>query len=265
MCLILSGFPAFLCAEDQFFNSAGVRIHYIVDGKGESVILLHPLGLTAASWQRIGITQELSSHYRVIAIDIRGHGESDKPHNASAYGTNMSDDVIRLMDQLKIKKAHVVGYSLGGFITEYLVAYHANRLLTATIGGAGWEAPEVTARVANQVANALEQGKSLGPAFPAGNDLPALAALARGLVLFPPIPEDRFSRVKIPTLTLVGGEDPAKTAVDRLATMIPATKVVVIPGKIHTNAPDDPLFLSSVKTFLAAHAKASANPQVRSQ
>jgi pimeloyl-ACP methyl ester carboxylesterase len=55
----------------------------------------------------------------VTAIDNRGHGQSDKPHNADAYGSNMSDDVIRLMDHLKIKKAHVLGYSMGGHGARY--------------------------------------------------------------------------------------------------------------------------------------------------
>jgi pimeloyl-ACP methyl ester carboxylesterase len=252
--LLLTTLPAVLHAEDRFFDSAGVRIHYTVEGKGEPIILLHPFGLTAAGWKQIGVVQALSGDYQVIAIDARGHGQSEKPHDASAYGIKMVDDVIRLMDHLKIGKAHVVGYSMGGVVAEHLLASHSDRLLTATIGGVGWMDHEETARLGNQTADAVERGRST---LPAGNDLQALAALARSS--YPPIPEERFRRVKIPTLALVGEGDPLRAGVDRLGAMIPGMKVVVIPGKTHINAPTDPLFLSSVKSFLAQYSIAHAN------
>jgi pimeloyl-ACP methyl ester carboxylesterase len=265
--LLLTTLPVILHAEDQFFDSAGVRIHYTAEGKGEPVILIHPFGLTAADWNRMGVIQALSGDYRVIAIDVRGHGLSEKPHDPSAYGTKIVDDVIRLMDHLKIEKAHVVGYSMGGFIAEGLLASHSDRLLTATIGGAGWMDAETTARLGNQMADALQKGKAPGPPFPSGNDLQALAALLRASA-FPipdPIPEERFRTVKIPTLALIADGDRGRAGVDRLAAMIPSMKVVVIPGRTHLNAPTDPLFLSSIKSFLTAYSTAHANTKARGQ
>src|SRR5438132_790893 len=114
-----------LGAEDQFFNTNGVKIHYIVRGKGEPVVLIH--GFTAdidRNW-RTGfappgadnnrgaprIIESLSKNYQVIALDNRGHGKSGKPHDPKQYGMEMVEDVVRLLDHLQIKKAHVVGYS----------------------------------------------------------------------------------------------------------------------------------------------------------
>jgi pimeloyl-ACP methyl ester carboxylesterase len=261
--LVLMTLPVVLHAADQFFDSAGVRIHFTEEGKGDPLILIHPFALTAAGWNQIGLIQALSSEYRVIAIDARGHGQSEKPHDTSAYGIKMVDDVIRLMDHLKIEKAHVVGYSMGGAIAEHLLASHSDRLRTATIGGAGWMDPEVSARVWNQIADALQQGKPPGPSFPAGNDFQALTALARAGL--PPIPEERFRRVKIPALALVADGDPLAAGVDRLAAVIPAMKVVVIPGRTHYNAVTDPLFLSNVKSFLTEYSKAHANTRAKGQ
>src|SRR5262249_9802866 len=70
-------------AEDLFFDSNGVRIHYTDEGQGEPVLLIH--GFTAdieMNWSVPGIDKGLAKEYRVLAIDNRGHGKSDKPHDA---------------------------------------------------------------------------------------------------------------------------------------------------------------------------------------
>src|ERR1700742_2570354 len=101
-------------AADYTFDSAGVKIHYIVEGQGEPVVLIHGYAASiATNWGAPGIVKKLSENYQVIALDKRGHGQSDKPHDAAAYGPVMFEDVLRLMDHLKLKKAHIVGYSMG--------------------------------------------------------------------------------------------------------------------------------------------------------
>ena len=92
-------------AEDQYFDSNGVKIHYVVEGAGEPVVLVH--GFTAniqLQWGMPGIITKLAKDYQVIALDNRGHGKSDKPHDPEKYGPEMINDVIRLMDHLNIKK-----------------------------------------------------------------------------------------------------------------------------------------------------------------
>src|SRR3954453_5722440 len=107
--------------EDQFFDSAGVRIRYIEEGQGEPVVLVHGYTSDAeAQWARTGVIQALAAQYRVIAMDLRGHGGSGKPHDPAQYGPEMSLDIVRLLDHLGIRRAHIVGYSMGAHIVAQL-------------------------------------------------------------------------------------------------------------------------------------------------
>ena len=126
--------------KSQFITSSdGLKIHYLELGtSGTPVILIH--GYTAnaeGKWVKSGIAQALAARHRVIAIDARGHGKSDKPHDPAKYGPRMAADVIELMDHLKIAKAHVHGYSMGGSILTQILAKHPDRLTTAIYGGSG--------------------------------------------------------------------------------------------------------------------------------
>ena len=80
----------------------------------------------------------LAKDFQVIALDVRGHGLSDTPTNEDAYGMELVEDIVRLLDDLKIKKAHIVGYSMGGVIAWNFIARHPDRVLSGTLGGMGW-------------------------------------------------------------------------------------------------------------------------------
>ncbi|MDB5385229.1 MAG: hydrolase, partial [Planctomycetaceae bacterium] len=140
--LLLSGFVQTTHADEAYFDSNGVKIRYLTAGKGEPVILLHGFAMRSAEemWVRNPLFEskvlpELARHFRVLAMDLRGHGKSDKPLDAKEYGPEMVNDVIRLMDHLKLKRAHVVGYSLGAIIAGNLLVNHPDRLLSVTLGG----------------------------------------------------------------------------------------------------------------------------------
>src|SRR5208283_284716 len=134
---VASGGTAALHADE--FASNGVKIHYVVKGQGEPVILVHGLYSSARmNWELPGTVAALTKHYQVIAFDNRGHGQSDKPEAEDQYGVQMVEDVVRLMGHLRIPKAHVVGYSLGGMITMKLLTLHPERVSSAVLGGMGW-------------------------------------------------------------------------------------------------------------------------------
>ena len=113
------------------------------------------------NWIMPGVFNKLAENFMVIGIDARGHGKSDKPHDPSEYGDKMVQDVVGLLDHLEIDKAHVVGYSMGGFITMRLLALAPERLLTATVGGAGWRPPGVEDPLMETLASSLENGKGV--------------------------------------------------------------------------------------------------------
>ncbi|MBI2827008.1 MAG: alpha/beta hydrolase [Planctomycetia bacterium] len=266
-------------AEDQFFDSDGVKIHYIVEGQGEPVLLIH--GFTAnidVQWGLPGIIRELAKDYKVIALDNRGHGKSGKPHDPKQYGEQMVEDSIRLLNHLKIDKAHIVGYSMGGFITNKLISVHPDRALTATLGGAGWaQADDQRLAFLTNLAESLDAGKGIGPLIeqltPPGkpkpteeqmsginqmimlmNDPKALAACIRGMQALA-VPEAKLKENKVPTLALIGEIDPLKIGVDELEPRMKNLRVIVIDGADHMNAFSNKAFIGGLKEFLAANAK----------
>jgi len=107
----------------------GVRIHWMEAGDGVPVVLLH--GYTSccdAGWFVNGVAKELARDHRVIGIDARGHGRSEKPHDPAKYpGDAMPADVIAVLDHLGVRKAHFHGYSMGGGIVAHLMALHPDR------------------------------------------------------------------------------------------------------------------------------------------
>jgi pimeloyl-ACP methyl ester carboxylesterase len=133
--------------EADFAASDGVKIHYYVIGKGTPVILIHGYTGTAwGNWFANGIAQALAKNHMVVALDCRNHGKSDKP---VANGPGKAEDVVELMDHLKIKRAHIHGYSMGGGITGRLLTMIPDRIITASFGGSGIQEtdPEMRAKV----------------------------------------------------------------------------------------------------------------------
>src|SRR5262245_62029881 len=130
----------------QAFDSNGVQIQYIDRGQGPAVLLVHGFtGSYARHWEAPGVIEALTTAgYRVIAMDCRGHGQSGMPHQATAYGLEMVQDVVRLLDRLRIDRAHIVGYSMGGEIALQMLVRYPSRLRSVAVLGAGWVGADVT-------------------------------------------------------------------------------------------------------------------------
>jgi pimeloyl-ACP methyl ester carboxylesterase len=112
---------------DRFFDSNGVRIRYVEQGQGPPVVLMHGYtGNLERHWINPGVFANLANDYRVIAVDCRGHGKSGKPTSPRAYGAEMGKDIIRLLDHLKIRRAHIVGFSMGAIIAGHLLTADAS-------------------------------------------------------------------------------------------------------------------------------------------
>jgi pimeloyl-ACP methyl ester carboxylesterase len=125
--------------EEKFWTGPdGTKFHYLEMGKGTPVILIHGSGGTAANWMANGLGPSLAKTNRVIAIDMRGHGQTVGPDKKRQQRTpNMDLDVIAFMDAMKIQKAHIGGFSMGGSITSQLMARAPERFITAHFGGSG--------------------------------------------------------------------------------------------------------------------------------
>jgi pimeloyl-ACP methyl ester carboxylesterase len=100
-----------------FVDNRGVRIHYATMGNGPALVLHHGTTGSGADWIDLGYVDALKADHQLIMLDSRGHGESDKPHDSSAYELSLrTSDVVAVLDDLGLQKFDYFGYSLGGWI-----------------------------------------------------------------------------------------------------------------------------------------------------
>jgi len=244
-----------------YFDSKGVQIYFEEHGKGEPVVLVHGFASRAEHNWGTAWFGALGAHYRVIALDCRGHGKSGKPHDPVAYGgETMGDDVIRLIDHLGIKRTLIMGYSMGGRIVTGLLMHHPQRLRAAVLGGIGAATasaqsfdrkPIVEALLAESVAGVKEQRAREFRQFAeaTGNDLKALAACmgsnredftAEGIAA---------QKIRVPVMIAIGTKDLLVGNPKSLRDAILGSKLVMLEGQDHLSAPSDPHYKGAVLEF----------------
>ena len=123
-----------------YFDHDGCQLHYEEYGQGSPLLLLHGLGSSNLDWEYQ--TAVLASRYRVIAMDMRGHGRSDKPDERYSIA-GFATDVAALIEQMQLGPVHLVGISMGGMIAFQLGVDRPELLKSLTIINSG---PEVKVR-----------------------------------------------------------------------------------------------------------------------
>jgi pimeloyl-ACP methyl ester carboxylesterase len=204
---------------------------------GSQLLLLHSLGEHSGSWSPIA--EELATRHRVFALDLRGHGDSDR---TSKYSLQlMRDDVFAVVDSLELNDVCIIGHSLGGMVA-YLVAFSGYPQVTRLVLE---EAPPPLPLVPARKVPA-DPGEDFGFDWKALTDLYAQRN--------DPDPEwwQALRRIEIPTLVLAGG---ASSHVDQaemreMAGRIPNARFVLIDAghSIHSRKPRE--FVAAVAAFL---------------
>jgi pimeloyl-ACP methyl ester carboxylesterase len=265
---------------DQFFDSNGVRIRYVEQGSGPPIVLMHGYtGTLDRHFLANGVFAKLAKDHRVIAFDLRGHGKSGKPHDASEYGEVMAGDVVRLLDHLKIERAHVIGYSLGAVIAGRLATMHPNRLISVAYV-AQYPVRELSPQLekfAEESVKELEGGlpfRSLALALQspdakpltddeirkmvaplvAANDVKALAALWRGYRTLV-VQDGALAAARAPMIILIGSEDANSEGVPAFTKAHPQVRALVVQGAHHGGEQGvmrRPEFMATLREFLAA-------------
>lgn len=128
-----------------YFEHDGCTLHYEEYGQGSPLVLLHGLGSSCLDWEMQ--VPALSRHYRVILMDVRGHGRSDKPHERYSIA-GFSADLLALIEHLALERIHLVGLSMGGMIAFQLGVDHPQLLKSLCIVNS---APQVKVRTPTDV------------------------------------------------------------------------------------------------------------------
>jgi len=278
-------------AADATFDSNGVKIRYVTAGTGEAVVLIHGWMGDSSMWGRdvFGNTKlKPADGFQAIAIDCRGHGKSDKPHEIEKYGPEMAADVVRLLDHLKIEKAHLIGYSSGSFIAGKIAATHPERVRSIIYGGqaplirqpkpAGTAEPKPSGDSETEIfAKAVDEGKELGvylmAVWPAdkpkiteeqanalakvmygGKDVKAFAAAGRGFKHLGVTAED-LKKCTAPIVFIHGGNESitVKDSVAAARKTLGRGEEIVIEGGDHVGTLAKPEFGQAVMAFLQAN------------
>ena len=201
------------------------------------MVLLHALGEQASDWDEL--VPAFAERYRVVAVDLRGHGSSDWPGDYSSEVVR--DDVVGLLDALELDDVVLVGHSLGGLV-GYLVAAARPRLVRRLVVEDAVPPYPRPRPVPERPAGPLPFDWAVVPAFRAEGDDPELRQ-------WPGLAD-----ISAPTL-LVGGGAESPVPADRLAEVaqrIPDCTLVTIPAGhfVHRARPDE--FAAVVLGWLAA-------------
>jgi pimeloyl-ACP methyl ester carboxylesterase len=120
-----------------FAINDGVRIHYETVGAGPTIILLHGSMADANDWIDAGYVDMLKDEFRLILVDGRGHGRSDKPHDAVLYRMEtLAADVVAMADHAGVERPAFLGYSWGGGVGFAIAKYYPKRFSALILGGA---------------------------------------------------------------------------------------------------------------------------------
>lgn len=243
------------------FTHDNVTLDYLDEGEGPPVLLIHGFASNrAVNWVNTSwITTLKKAGRRVLAIDNRGHGKSEKLYDPACYQTTlMAADAIALLDHLGLETAVVMGYSMGARISAFAARAAPERLSGLVLSG---------------LASNLIHGVGGGPAIAAAMEAPSLAAVtdpgARAFRLFADqtgadrralaacirasrqtLTASDMAAIATPTLVVAGDKDDIAGSADELAAIMPNATPVSLPGRDHMTAVGDKGHKDAVLTFL---------------
>lgn len=253
--LFLSELACAQTARVPLFTSFdGTKIHYDILGKGNPVVLLHGFISTSESWKRAAVRQALlDAGFKVVTIDLRGNGLSDKPHTAEAYQDNAElKDVVALMKHLGLTNYDVVGYSRGAILTAKLLTMD-KQVRRAVMGGISvdfsdpnWYRRKNFHEALTKPGSHPELQSAIDYAKKSGADTVVLARLQE----FQPVTtRAELGKIKVPVLVVNGDDDKDNGDPQTLVDAIPGSRLVIVPGD-HGGAMRTPEFAKAVVAFL---------------
>jgi pimeloyl-ACP methyl ester carboxylesterase len=246
------------------FLSDGVSLAYDVFGAGRPILLIHGFASNVEiNWVSTGWVETLvGAGYRVIALDNRGHGKSQKLYDPNLYFAHeMAADAARLLDHLGIERLPVIGYSMGARIAAFLALAAPQRVSCAVFGGMGLNLVTgladseaiISALTAETLAEVTDKAGRQFRIF-AEHSRADRAALAACMINSrEPMPEAEVRRIETPILVAVGSDDEMAGPAEALAALLPHGEAFTIARRDHMRATGDAAFKDAALTFLARH------------
>lgn len=257
----------------------GVRLYYEETGRGTPIVFVHEFAADYRTWEPQ--LRFFSRSHRCITFSQRGYPPSDIPENPEMYSQDIArNDVLGVMDALKIDKAHVVGHSMGAYTALHVGMNQPSRCLSVTAAGCGWgSTPDVAQRDAMK-AMAAETGKmfleeTMESSAAKYADAPmrqthkhkdprGWAEFARMLAEHSPLGhgltmynlqlkrptlwemEERLKSFSVPLLVVVGDEDfPCLDGSLFLKRTVPTAALLVVPRSGHTITSEEPAIFNA--------------------
>jgi pimeloyl-ACP methyl ester carboxylesterase len=266
--------------QERWLEIDGAKILYLDEGQGDAMLLVH--GWAGNAWNWMSVFPALARGHRVIALDLPGHGKSGCPKDFAFTAPAYADFLIRVMDQLKIDKATLVGSSMGGAITAWAAINHpdrVSRLILVDAAGTSVQNPMMKAagglmtpgnvipiihlvfpvNEKNQANVPVSEQKRVTLAeqlYASDRKKCAGRALSKSMKsMSKDIVDSRLGEVRAPTLVIWGSNDGLlpRSAGELYRDQIPGAQLVIIEGGDHTSMQWKPEeFLKVVDQFMAA-------------
>ncbi len=251
------------------FQSGGLTLAFDdirpAGGEHGCVVLIHGFAANRTeTWRRLGWHGAFERKgYRAVALDLRGHGQSDKPHEATAYArADMAGDILALIDHLGLGRVDLMGYPLGAHLALAAALARPDRIANLILGGVGarllpgGDAPLVGSMSLAEAMRADDPAAIADPilrgfrqfADNQGEDRLALAACAEGKGAPPSFAD--LAGLAVPTVVIAGARDMIAGDPAPLAEAIPGATSVTLPACDHFSAIPHTLFKAAVFDFL---------------
>lgn len=223
----------------------GTKIHYEVEGSGPPLVLIHGLAWDLSRWNEYGYLPQLAADHRVVMYELRAHGQSESPIGAESYAPGRhAGDVIAVLDDLGMRKAHFFGYSLAALIGLAVLRHAPERMSSLTLGGIPQlDSPIVDAMIQSRQSgpdsalaemekfrgyqeSKTDRDRYLSQAFEVQTTL--LTTLRDRTELF-----EHLESTSLPVMAYAGTEDPFHDHVADTAALIPGARFVPLDCLTH--------------------------------
>ena len=258
-----------------YANNNGVKIYFEVEGQGPVIVMAHALMGTLSTWRKNGYVDALKADYRLILFDARGRGQTDKPREASAYDYNLlASDVLTLLDELEILRAHYIGYSMGARVGFLLATRNSNRFNSFILGGnTPYKISELAVKIMIEYIDTFkllrdepeayikQQERTLGRSLTPeerqrylAQNADALIGMHQAWINSPSITNHQLASIFPPCLIFCGDKDEGEfhPAAKECVNHIPNARFISLPGCTHATAiARGDLMIPHIKEFLA--------------